>query len=107
MCIRDSSLWHRNPRIEWRGADTGLTLTEYKVISLLVANAGKPLTYRAIYDTMHYAGFMAGFGTDGYLVNVRSALKRIRKKFLALDPAFAEIENFAGVGYSWRKPEQG
>lgn len=94
----------RNPLIEWRGEDLGLTLTEYKVVSQLVANAGKPLTYRAIYDTMHYAGFMAGFGADGYLVNVRSAMKRIRKKFLALDPAFAEIENFAGVGYSWRRP---
>ena len=31
-------------------------------------------------------------------------MKRIRKKFLALDPAFAEIENFAAVGYAWRKP---
>ena len=41
---------------------------------------------------------------DGFLVNVRSAMKRIRKKFLALDPAFAEIENFAAVGYAWRKP---
>lgn len=101
------TLWHRNPRIEWRGADAGLTLTEYKVISLLVADAGKPLTYRAIYDAMHYAGFMAGFGDDGYLVNVRSALKRIRKKFLALDPGFAEIENFAGVGYAWRGPAGG
>jgi two-component system, OmpR family, response regulator ChvI len=99
------SLWHRNPRIQWRGADVGLTLTEYKVVSQLAANAGKPLTYRAIYDTMHYAGFMAGFGADGYLVNVRSAMKRIRKKFLALDPAFAEIENFAAVGYAWRRPE--
>ena len=98
------SLWQRSPRIEWRGADVGLTLTEYKIISQLVANAGKPLTYRAIYDTMHYAGFMAGFGTDGYLVNVRSAMKRIRKKFLALDPAFTEIENFAAVGYAWRRP---
>ena len=48
--------------------------------------------------------FMAGFGTDGYLVNVRSAMKRIRKKFLALDPSFAEIENFAAVGYAWRTP---
>jgi two-component system response regulator ChvI len=99
------TLWRRNPRIEWRGADVGLTLTEYKVISLLVANAGKPMTYRAIYDTMHYAGFMAGYGSDGYLVNVRSAMKRIRKKFLALDPAFAEVENFAAVGYAWRRPE--
>jgi two-component system response regulator ChvI len=47
---------------------------------------------------------MAGFGADGYLVNVRSAMKRIRKKFLALDPAFTEIENFAAVGYAWRRP---
>lgn len=98
------SLWHRNPRIHWRAADVGLTLTEYKIINLLVANAGKPLTYRAIYDTMHYAGFMAGYGTDGYLVNVRSAMKRIRKKFLKLDPGFGEIENFAAVGYAWRRP---
>jgi two-component system response regulator ChvI len=101
------SLWHRNPCIQWRGKDVGLTLTEYKVVSLLVGNAGKPLTYRAIYDTMHYAGFMAGFGADGYLVNVRSAMKRIRKKFLALDPRFAEIENYAAVGYAWRRPEAG
>ncbi len=100
------SLWQRSPRIQWRGADVGLTITEYKIITLLVANIGKPLTYRAIYDTMHYAGFMAGYGADGYLVNVRSALKRIRKKFMALDPAFGEIENYAGVGYSWRRPEQ-
>ena len=55
---------------------------------------------------MHYAGFMAGYGTDGYLVNVRSALKRIRKKFMAVDATFSEIENYAGIGYSWRKPEQ-
>jgi two-component system, OmpR family, response regulator ChvI len=101
------SLWHRNPRIQWHGADVGLTITEYKIISLLVADAGKPVTYRTIYDTMHYAGFMAGFGADGYLVNVRSAMKRIRRKFLTLDPAFAEIGNFAGVGYCWRRPEQG
>jgi len=100
------SLWHRNPRIAWRGADVGLTITEYKIVSLLVANASTPITYRAIYDTMHYAGFMAGYGTDGYLVNVRSAMKRIRKKFLALDPAFALIENFAAVGYAWRNGVQ-
>jgi two-component system response regulator ChvI len=99
------SVWRRNPRIDWRGADVGLTFTEYKVVSLLATNAGKPLTYRAIYDTMHYAGFMAGFGADGYMANVRSAVKRIRKKFLALDPTFDAIENHAGHGYCWRRPE--
>jgi len=99
------TVWRRNPVIDWRGTTLDLTLTEYKIVSLLAATPGKALTYRAIYDTMHYAGFMAGYGADGYLVNVRSAIKRIRKKFLALDPAFAEIENHAAHGYCWRRPE--
>jgi two-component system response regulator ChvI len=97
------TLWRRNPRVAWRGQDLGVTLTEYNIVGLLVANAGQPVTYRAIYDAMHYVGFLAGDGADGYLVNVRSAVKRIRKKFLALDPAFAEIENHASNGYSWRR----
>lgn len=100
------TLWQHDARVEWRGSDLRLTLTEYKVVSAMVANAGKPLAYRAIYDTMHYAGFMAGYGEDGYLINVRSAVKRIRKKFLALDGTFAEIENFAGLGYAWREPRR-
>jgi len=100
------TVWRRNPLIAWRGTTLDLTLTEYKIVSLLADSPGTPHTYRVIYDTMHYAGFMAGYGADGYLVNVRSAIKRIRKKFLALDPAFAEIENHAAHGYCWRKPEQ-
>ncbi|MEA2801060.1 MAG: two-component system, OmpR family, response regulator ChvI, partial [Rhodospirillaceae bacterium] len=39
-----------------------------------------------------------------YRANVRSAIKRIRNKFRALDPAFDEIENYTGFGYCWRKP---
>jgi two-component system response regulator ChvI len=31
-------------------------------------------------------------------------MKRIRKKFVAVDPAFAEIENLPSVGYRWRVP---
>lgn len=99
------TLWRDNRRAEWLGRDLGLTLTEYNIVSLLASQAGEPVTYRAIYDTMHYPGFMAGCGEDGYLVNVRSALKRIRKKFLALDQDFAEIANAAGIGYSWRSPD--
>jgi len=29
-------------------------------------------------------------------------MKRIRRKFLAMDPGFAEIENVQRVGYRWR-----
>ena len=95
------SLWQRNPRIQWRGADVGLTLTEYKIVHLLVTNLGNHLTYRAVYDTMHHAGFIAGSGEDGYRTNVRSCIKRIRNKFRALDPEFACIANYPSFGYRW------
>jgi two-component system, OmpR family, response regulator ChvI len=89
-------------RALWRHQDLGLTITEYKIVALLVSTMGEFQTYRAIYDTAHYAGFVAGTGEQGHNTNVRSLLKRIRHKFLAIDPDFAEIENAHGVGYRWR-----
>ena len=62
------------------------------------------MTYRSLYDRLHYEGFIAGSGNDGFRANVRSAIKRIRNKFRACDPAFDEIENYNGFGYGWRKP---
>jgi two-component system response regulator ChvI len=62
------------------------------------------VTYRAIYDRLHYEGFIAGTGEDGYRTNVRAAIKRIRKKLLECDETFAEIENFMGLGYRWANP---
>jgi two-component system response regulator ChvI len=88
-------------RASWNGADVGLTLTEYKIVQLLASNPGNHLTYRAVYDTMHHAGFIAGSGEDGYRTNVRSCIKRIRNKFRALDPGFACIANYPSFGYRW------
>lgn len=91
-------------RAEWRGLDVGLTTTEYKIVALLAASPGKFATSREIYDTMHYVGFLAGQGTHGVMTNVRSSIKRIRQKFLRVDPAFGEIINQSGRGYGWRRP---
>jgi two-component system response regulator ChvI len=88
-------------RASWNGADLGLTLTEYKIVHLLVSNLGNHLTYRAVYDTMHHEGFIAGSGEDGYRTNVRSCIKRIRNKFRALDGNFACIANYPSFGYRW------
>jgi len=93
-------------RALWRQRDVGLTVTEYKIVAQLVTRKGQLQTYRAIYDTAHYEGFVAGSGETGYNTNVRSLLKRIRKKFLAIDPDFSEIENAPSVGYRWRGPER-
>jgi two-component system, OmpR family, response regulator ChvI len=89
-------------RAYWKDVDVGLTFGEYKIVHLLASNAGRYVTYRAIYDRLHYEGFAAGRGADGYRTNVRSALKRIRNRFRALDPTFDEIENYQGFGYLWR-----
>ena len=97
------ALHRQTARTLWRQQDVGLTMTEYKIVAQLVSHKGQVLTYRAIYDTAHYEGFVAGSGEHGYNTNVRSLLKRIRKKFLAVDPDFAEIENRQGVGYCWRE----
>jgi two-component system response regulator ChvI len=90
-------------RVEWRGRDIEATITEYRVIELLVA-AGSWVTSRSIYDCMHYSGFNAGQGEFGYLTNVRSTIKRIRRKFRAVDPTFDQIVNNAGTGYRWLTP---
>jgi two-component system response regulator ChvI len=98
------ALHRQTARTLWRQQDVGLTMTEYKIVALLVSRKGQVHSYRAIYDTAHYEGFVAGSGENGHNTNVRSLLKRIRKKFLVVDPGFAEIENEQGVGYRWREP---
>jgi two-component system response regulator ChvI len=92
-------------RAYWKDTDLDLTLGENNIVHLLVSNVGKYITYRAVYDRLRHEGFIAGDGPDGYRANVRSAIKRIRNKFRALDPTFDEIENYAGFGYCWKKPD--
>jgi len=92
-------------RAYWNGRDVGVSFGEYNIIHRLVSDVGQYKTFRAVYDLLHYEGFIAGSGTDGYRANVRSVIKRIRSKFRALDPAFDEIQTYTGFGYCWRKPE--
>ena len=88
----------------WKDVDVDLTLGEYNIVHLLATNAGRYVTYRAIYDRLHYEGFIGGKGADGYRCNVRSVIKRVRIKFGASDSAFDEIENYPGFGYCWKEP---
>lgn len=89
-------------RALWKGEDVDLTLCEFKIVHFLVQRNGRYAGYREIYDCMHYRGFVAGAGDDGYRVNVRSAIRRLRSKFRSFDPVFDEIENVASAGYAWR-----
>jgi len=84
----------------WRDRPVGLTFGEYRVVELM-ATAGRDLSYREIYDALRGENFIAGEGPDGYRANVRALIKRIREKFLAVDPDFAAIANYPGFGYRW------
>ena len=89
-------------RASWKGTDVGLTVTEFNIVHKLAADDGDFVTYRTIYDCVHWRGFVAGSGDEGFRTNVRSSIKRIRAKFVAIDSEFAEIENFPAFGYRWR-----
>lgn len=97
----DLALHLSTARALWREQDVALTMTEYKVVVQLVSHKGEVQTYRALYDAAHYEGFIGGSGQHGYTTNVRSLVKRIRRKFLAVDPGFSKIKNVQGAGYRW------
>ena len=88
-------------RAVWAGRILDLTLTEFKILTLLAEKAGQDVGYREIYDLVHGKNFIAGHGSEGYRANVRTFIKRIRKKFRDVNSGFDHIENYAGFGYRW------
>jgi two-component system response regulator ChvI len=90
-------------RAIWDGHELPLTLNEFRIVDLLVSQAGEDVGYRDIYDLVRGVGFAAGEGPEGHRQNVRTFIKRIRRKFLDADPTFSYIENYAGFGYRWRR----
>lgn len=91
-------------RARWQGKEIDLTLTEFDMVAMMARRAGRDVTYRELYDLVHGSGFQSGSGSDGYRSNVRGFIKRIRRKFEAVDAGFSAIENYPGFGYRWRPP---
>jgi two-component system response regulator ChvI len=96
-------LQHHVSRAYWDDVDVNLTVGEFRIVLLLARNVGQYVNYRAIYDEVRYRGFISGHGENGFRANVRSAVKRIRRKFQKHDPHFDEIQNFTAFGYVWGK----
>lgn len=91
-------------RATWRGQPVPLTLTEFKAVACL-AKADGPISHRAIYDAVRGEGFAVGSGEEGLKAAVGNLIRRIRKKFVALDPDFAALETAPGTGYRWHHPD--
>jgi two-component system OmpR family response regulator len=78
---------------QWRGRSIPLTLTEFWVVHALAQHPGH---VRSREQLMAAANAVLDDGT------VTSQVKRIRAKFLAVDPAFAAIQTVYGMGYRWQ-----
>ena len=76
----------------WDGAPLGLTVTEFWIVHALVRFPGHVKTRDQL---MQDANVVVDDST------ITSHIKRVRKKFLAVDPAFACIDTVYAMGYRW------
>jgi len=80
-------------RVTWNGAEVPLTVTEFWMVHMLVRFPGHVKNRDQL---MREAQVVVDDAT------ITSHIKRIRKKFVAVDPAFDAIETVHGVGYRWK-----
>src|SRR3954469_4488067 len=76
----------------WREKPVSLTVTEFWMVHSMAKHPGHVKDRDQL---MRDAEMVVDDGT------ITSHVKRIRKKFLAADPAFAAIETVYGMGYRW------
>jgi two-component system OmpR family response regulator len=80
-------------RVSWRGEAVALTVTELWILHALLLHPGHVKSREQL---------MQAADTYVDLATITSHIKRIRRKFLTLDPAFDAIEAVYGAGYRWR-----
>jgi two-component system OmpR family response regulator len=76
----------------WKGTSVPLTVTEFWVVHSLAEHPG---------HVRNRDQLMAAASTVLDDSSVTSQIKRIRAKFLAVDPDFTSIETVYGMGYRW------
>ncbi|HLS80910.1 MAG TPA: proteobacterial dedicated sortase system response regulator [Steroidobacter sp.] len=78
----------------WRDKALGLTLTEFWIVHALARNPGHVKNRQQLMDA---ANVVLDDNT------ITSHIKRIRRKFQAIDPQFDAIETMYGMGYRWKE----
>lgn len=76
----------------WKDQPVGLTLTEFWIVHALARYPGHVKNRQQLMDA---AQVILDDNT------ITSHVKRIRKKFVAIDPNFESIETVYGMGYRW------
>jgi two-component system OmpR family response regulator len=78
--------------VRWKDRPVGLTLTEFWIVHSLARYPGHVRNRQQLMDA---AQAVLDDNT------ITSHIKRIRRKFIAIDPAFNAVETAYGMGYRW------
>jgi two-component system response regulator ChvI len=80
-------------KVRWDGKDVSLTVTEFLILSALAQRPGVVKNRNQLLDV--------AYSEDVYVDDrtIDSHIKRIRRKFRAVDSTFDAIETLYGVGY--------
>ena len=82
-------------KVLWEGKEVTLTVTEFMILEALAQRPGVVKTRNQLLDV--------AYQDDVYVDDrtIDSHIKRIRRKFRAVDPAYDAIETLYGVGYKF------
>ena len=80
-------------RVAWNGHDVTLTVTEFMILEALAQRPGVVKSRNQLMDVAYQDDIYVDDRT------IDSHIKRLRRKFRALDPDFKGIETLYGVGY--------
>ena len=81
----------------WMGRPVTLTVTEFLILQVLATRPGVVKSRNALMD----AAYSDNVHVDDRTID--SHIKRLRKKFIAVDHAFDMIDTLYGVGYRYRE----
>jgi two-component system response regulator ChvI len=83
--------------IRWKGQPVALTVTEFMLLHALVRHPGHVKTRKQLHQD--------GYPHDAYVSDrtIDSHIKRVRRKFEEIDPAFDRVETVYGLGYRYRE----
>ena len=81
--------------VTWNEKPVDLTVTEFMMLQSLVKHPGHVKSRKQLTKE--------GYSHDTYVSDrtIDTHIKRLRRKFEEVDPAFAAIETVYGVGYRW------
>jgi len=83
--------------ITWKNEALSLTLTEFWLIEAMAKRPNQVKTYDNLMQITKQS-YVEKNTINGYI-------RRIRKKFIEIDPEFDRIDTVFGVGYKWKIPQ--